>query len=151
MVRFGDFDLELLEIRAVELLADPDLTPIQKRRAFFRLLTRFYVLQDYLRGLEAFIRRMMQEAQRLPVPEDILMDMLESPEFAALKSAVLAALIAVTYSAGPRAAWVPSLLIPSVDEVVTGRYANLLEAADATGLNTLQGRYAPLSRCLRQP
>ena len=120
MVPTYDLDMALLEREATELLSNPDVAPLQKRREFAKLLARYFVLQDYQKALAAYIRQMLAESNRSPVPEAIVESLLGSAEFELLSAIVLAAYISVTYSAGPRASWVPTLLIPSPDFTMTG-------------------------------
>jgi hypothetical protein len=109
--------LEALERRAREILDDPDLTPVQKRRAIWALIREYGELKRYRAAMEAFIRRMLGERGQLPLdPECIVSELLASPEFDGLQCAVLAALLAATYGTGPRSCWVPFTLLPQPPE-----------------------------------
>ncbi len=101
-----------LEEDAVKILGNPNLTPIERRRAFERLLAKYRVLEQYRRALTAFVRLMQSGRRSRDVdPEEVVRDILASPEFAMLRLAVFAMLLAVLYEDGPRSAWVPMTLL----------------------------------------
>lgn len=101
-----------LEAEALSILTSPDLTTIERRMAFGRLLTRYQVMTEYKGALAVFVRR-MNTAQGHPIePDDVLRDIHTYPEFACLLLVVLAVFVAVTYADGPRSAWVPIALLP---------------------------------------
>jgi len=105
--------MDTLEEEALSLLANPDLTPFERRLAFEGLLRRYRVLADYQQALAAYIRRMTDlQDDDTPDPEGIIREILSSPEFVGLRLALLAALIALVYGNGPRAGWVPITLVP---------------------------------------
>lgn len=115
MAGVGEIDsaMDALEEEAAGVLAMEKLTPLERRLAFERLLRRYLVLEEYKAALAAFIRRMRERPKgRTLDPEEVVHEILASPEFDALRFLVLAALIAVTYDGGPRSAWVPTALLP---------------------------------------
>ncbi len=107
-------EMDALEEDAFHVLTNPDLTSLERRLALERLLRRYGVLDDYRRALAAYVRRMsIRQTAASPSPPDYIVgEILSSPEFTGLRFALLAALIAVIYGDGPRAAWVPTMLMP---------------------------------------
>jgi len=106
-----------LEAEARAVLGNPDLSPFERRFAFERLLRDYRVLEDYQRALAAYVRQMLElEEVEVPDPEDVIQEILTSPEFALLRVAVLAAFIAIIFGNGngPRLAWVPLAWVPMV-------------------------------------
>jgi hypothetical protein len=106
-------DIEVFEEEARSLFANPALTPLERRLAFERLLAKYHVLDEYRRAWVAFVRRMQSgRRSRAANPEEIIREILASPEFGILRLAVFAMLLAVLYDGGPRSAWVPTTLLP---------------------------------------
>ena len=123
MASIGEISSEMdgLEEEARAVLANPDLTPLERRLALERLLGRYRVLEEYRAALTAFIRRMRDQPQEQPLdPDKVVREILDSREFAALRLLVLAVLIAVIYGDGPRSAWVPMALLPIVAAPLPG-------------------------------
>ncbi|MTJ81125.1 MAG: hypothetical protein F8N37_08910 [Telmatospirillum sp.] len=115
MTSIGEIHAEMdgLEEEARAILANPNVTPLERRQALAALFHRHQVLEEYLAALASFIRRMRAEPQdRTLDPEEVVREILASPEFAALRLLVLAVLIAAVYGDGPRSAWVPMALLP---------------------------------------
>jgi len=101
-------EMDALEHEARNILGNPGLTPLERRRAIGLLLRKFQLLEEYQRALAAYIRRMQDSDQaQAPDPDEVIREILASTEFAGLRCNVLAAVIAVTYANGQRAAWVP--------------------------------------------
>ena len=114
-------EMDALDMDALAILANPNLTPVERRFAIEGLLRQYRVLEDYQRALAAFIRRMRNQRQRRdPDPEEVIREILASPEFMALRLVVLAAFVSVIYGNGSRLAWVPLALVPVV--VAPGRW-----------------------------
>ena len=106
-------EMDALEAAAHGVLLNLNMTPLERRLALNRLLSRYHVLEQYKAAFAAFIRRMRrQQGEQAPAPEKVVREILGSLEFGGLRLALLAALIAVTYGGGPRAAWVPLALVP---------------------------------------
>jgi len=106
-------EMEALENEACAVFADPNLTPAERKLALEGLLRRYLALEEYKAALTVFIRRMRAQSEDRPLdPEEVVREILASPEFAALRLLVLAVLIAVVYGGGPRSAWVPMALLP---------------------------------------
>lgn len=102
-----------LEEDARALLANPYLTPIERRLAFERLLAKYLVLEEYRRAWIVYVRRMQSGRRSRPTdPEEVVRDILASPEFGLLRLAVFAMLLAVLYEGGPRSGWVPVAFLP---------------------------------------
>ncbi len=107
-------EMDELETEALTLLADREMSSMERRVAFRRLLARYGVSEAYKAALAAFIRRMLAAGGDTFDPAEVLREILASPEFASLLSAVLATFIAVTYEDGPRSAWVPVVFPPTL-------------------------------------
>ena len=106
-------EMDALEDEARAVLANPNLTPTERRLALEGLLRRYLVLDEYKAALAAFIRRMRDQPQERALdPEEVVREILGSPEFSALRMLVLAVLIAVVYDGGPRSGCVPMALLP---------------------------------------
>jgi hypothetical protein len=117
MASIGEVTKELdgLDEEALRVLAAPNMTPMERRLAMERLLRRYHVLKDYHRALTVYIQRVgWQDGQTAENPEQVIADLLASPEFALLRAVVLATLLAVVYGDGPRAALVPVALLTPV-------------------------------------
>jgi len=109
-------ELDALEDEAKEVLGNPALTAFERRRAIERLFRRYNVLVEYQKALAAYIRRMRgQQEHAYPTvePDQVVRDILDSPEFNILRAALLAILIAAIYRDGPRDWWVPMVLVPT--------------------------------------
>ncbi len=114
-------EMDALEEDAARVLANPALTPLERRMVLDRLLHRYRVQEEYRAALAAFIRGMRnQNRGRSPAPEAVVREILDSPEFACLRLVVLATLVAVVYGDGPRATWVPVALLPTLTLPVPG-------------------------------
>jgi len=106
-------ELDNLEKDARAVLASPHLTHIERCLAFERLLAKYRVLEEYRRAFRAYVRRMQSVRRSRPAdPEEIVRDILASPEFTLLRLAVFAMLLAVLYEGGPRSGWVPVAFLP---------------------------------------
>lgn len=114
MAKLGELDAEMdgLGDEARTILANPNLTVFQRRLALDDLLNRHEVLKQYKKGLAEFVSRMrIKRTDDTPSPYKVVAEILSSPEITALQFALLAALIAVIYADGPRAAWVPTVFM----------------------------------------
>lgn len=107
--------MDSLEQEAASVLHDPNLTPFERRLAFDKLLGRYQVLAEYKAAMAAFIRCMrFQRDGKAPGPDEVIREILKSPEFLILRLAVMAVFIAVVYASGPRSHWVPTALLPTI-------------------------------------
>ena len=111
-----DGEMATLEDAATRIIANSNLTEIEKRLAISQLLRKYRILEEYQAALAIYIRRIrFQEPSQTSDPESIICEILSSPAFTGLRLALLAALIAVIYGGGPRSAWVPWALLPVAD------------------------------------
>ena len=117
MATIGELDREMdsLEEAALRVIGNQGMTAVERRQALDSLLRRYNVLDAYRRALAAYIRRQRwKDGGVAEDPEAVIRDLLTSPEFEILRLVVFAALLAVLYGGGPRAALVPVGLLAAV-------------------------------------
>ena len=107
--------MDALEEEAALILASQTLSPFERRRMINALLTKYNMLNSYKRALSAYVMRMHKEKRAQQIdPEAVVLQIISSNEFSALRSFILSLLIWAIYEGGPRSFWVPWSFLPFV-------------------------------------